>query len=479
MATDMIARALAIKANKTLPAISSADAGKLATVDSNGKWAAANLTVGQGEVAVDNTLLVSGAAADAKVTGDKITDLKSALTVPYDFVCDKIDVINKPDSTVSTTNPSNIFGIGKIFNSGYYTAKFYTSQTATLYVFAVDNLSDTSPILKAKISAESVNGVVSFENFRIDETCIIALQGSIGYKANPSSPYYLITNSNETYSKPEDPSGNVVFNIEVKKITQKANESVATGIPYIAHSSTTVHIKLIGDSITQGSGSTGYIEFVADGLTYRGNAPNYPEAGADYQVGKYLGSLGVIRWYEALDGSGWGQLLKAYFEDKFNCTVKNYGTGGATTQNIINIWDNLIDADDDIVIIMCGTNDRRSLSLDTFYNNLQTIVSRLLFEGKKVIVMSSPPILPTVDVDSQYFHLEDACNNSSAIAYNNGCTFIDNFGYINEYCELKGVLLSTLLNSDGIHPNDSGYRVLFNNIVEQLRLGRKVNGATW
>ena len=79
MASDIIARALAIKANKTLPAISSADAGKLATVDSNGKWAAAELDVGQGEVAVDSTLLVSGAAADAKATGDKVNELKSAV----------------------------------------------------------------------------------------------------------------------------------------------------------------------------------------------------------------------------------------------------------------------------------------------------------------------------------------------------------------------------------------------------------------
>lgn len=80
MASDIIARALAIKANKTLPAISSADAGKLATVDSNGKWAAANLAVGQGEIAVDSTLLVSGAAADAKATGDKVNELKSAMS---------------------------------------------------------------------------------------------------------------------------------------------------------------------------------------------------------------------------------------------------------------------------------------------------------------------------------------------------------------------------------------------------------------
>lgn len=67
--------------NNVVAPVSASDAGKIATVDSNGKYQAAALTVGQGEVAVDSTLLVSGAAADAKKTGDEIDGLKSALLV--------------------------------------------------------------------------------------------------------------------------------------------------------------------------------------------------------------------------------------------------------------------------------------------------------------------------------------------------------------------------------------------------------------
>ncbi len=53
----------------------STDAGKVLVVGDNGKIAASDLTVGEGEVAIDRTLKVSGAAADAKVVGDAIASL--------------------------------------------------------------------------------------------------------------------------------------------------------------------------------------------------------------------------------------------------------------------------------------------------------------------------------------------------------------------------------------------------------------------
>ena len=55
------------------------DAGKVLVVGDNGKIAASDLTVGEGEVAIDKTLSVNGAAADAKKTGDAINALNGSL----------------------------------------------------------------------------------------------------------------------------------------------------------------------------------------------------------------------------------------------------------------------------------------------------------------------------------------------------------------------------------------------------------------
>ena len=130
-----------IEANKELPAISSADAGKLATVDSNGKWAAANLTVGQGEVAVDSTLLVSGAAADAKVTGNKIGELKSAIddvTVP-NYQAETVDV------SALGTPMQNISGFAQSATRAAYSANngtdciLYEITEPTTFYFGTTN----------------------------------------------------------------------------------------------------------------------------------------------------------------------------------------------------------------------------------------------------------------------------------------------------------------------------------------------------
>ena len=64
------------------------DAGKVLVVGDNGKIAASDLTVGEGEIAVDKGLTVNGAAADAKKTGDAIAELNGSLNDLYESADD-------------------------------------------------------------------------------------------------------------------------------------------------------------------------------------------------------------------------------------------------------------------------------------------------------------------------------------------------------------------------------------------------------
>lgn len=66
----------------------STDVGKVLVVGDNGKIAASDLTVGEGEIAIDKGLKVNGAAADAKETGDAIRSLNGSLEAIGSIVYD-------------------------------------------------------------------------------------------------------------------------------------------------------------------------------------------------------------------------------------------------------------------------------------------------------------------------------------------------------------------------------------------------------
>lgn len=187
MANDIIARALAIKANKTLPAISSADAGKLATVDSNGKWAAAELEVGQGEVAVDSTLLVSGAAADAKATGDKVNELKSAFNISNDIFCNILfgkNIYNPKEQTPITISPHYYF------NGQPYTSTEY------------DNLWNCTALIKVKPNTTYTVGLVpAYGSQSVIKPWWAAGAGVFGYDIHGNYVPELNT-SNNTFTTP-------------------------------------------------------------------------------------------------------------------------------------------------------------------------------------------------------------------------------------------------------------------------------------
>lgn len=90
-------------------------------------------------------------------------------------------------------------------------------------------------------------------------------------------------------------------------------------------------IKLLGDSITHGSGGS---NFAQDGYSFiEGFARN-------------------------TRGYCWANLFKEYMENKYPCTVINNGANGARIQFILDNFETLVDDTDDIIICMIGTNNR-------------------------------------------------------------------------------------------------------------------------
>lgn len=101
-------------------------------------------------------------------------------------------------------------------------------------------------------------------------------------------------------------------------------------------------VVLVGDSFTQGLGSTELINYntidgdgnsvsiIGNGYDY-GVMHNLP----NYESGVKLYKSGSRVWHEAIDGNGYGQRLKNYLQNKFGCSVNNYAMSGITSATLL------------------------------------------------------------------------------------------------------------------------------------------------
>lgn len=218
-------------------------------------------------------------------------------------------------------------------------------------------------------------------------------------------------------------------------------------------------IKLIGDSITAGLGGTGYN---TDGETIYGN----------FKVNT--------------SGYCWANLLKNYLEAKFTgSVVKNWGTSGRNSYDLLQHIATLVESDDDLIICMIGTNDRNNESRDGIlnskeglYNNLLAIAEYVRGLGKEIIFMSCIPASVRDETNNKLFHMEDVDTIIMSAAAHYNMEYISLYKKMLNYCEMKDVTIDSFLD-DGLHPNDAGYLVMFNFVCDGLGIGRKRADATW
>jgi lysophospholipase L1-like esterase len=223
---------------------------------------------------------------------------------------------------------------------------------------------------------------------------------------------------------------------------------------------TTKKIKLLGDSITHGMGGTGYTN--------------------DAEHGEFIMSQGNNSWYVNTDGVCWANMVKAYFEEKFNCTVKNYGCSGINSAIVKANITTLIEADDDIVVLMIGTNDRHNNTKEQFISNLKHIVNYCVTNQKQIILASSIPCSVTKETDNanRMYHMEDVDYMIMSVATQKGIEYVSMYKDFLDYCQNTDTDIDSLL-ADGLHPNDDGYAIMFKLFCNGVGIGTKRPGATW
>lgn len=284
----------------------------------------------------------------------------------------------------------------------------------------------------------------------------------------PSNAKYFAFCWKTSENKPK-----IFQNGDVKEYSAKdiINECLPIEQPSVRYS-----ICLVGDSITQGYGSTGYQQYTKeiDGKNYsiRGDGPDNP---LGVKEGDFLYETDTRKWYEARSGAGWGQKLKSYIYECSGTSVRNFGMTGVNSSDVLKSLDNFLDTKKyffDAFVVMVGTNDRGNNTKIQFYNNLTDIVKKIQGNGKPVILMSALPASSTNENIKPY-HMLDVNNIISKVSSENNAPFISFFNLINEYINISSEKLEDLLVSDGLHPNDHGHDIMLNELLKSIGLGMK------
>lgn len=291
-----------------------------------------------------------------------------------------------------------------------------------------------------------------------------------------SLPNNAITSSPITVAKPKDAKFIAVCNrvsgetyplditVNYKTVSEALSENEKDAfqrvydvtMPILFDNTKTV--KIIGDSITAGVGGTGY------------------ETNGEVIYGEK-------RVNE--NGHCWANSLKDYLYNKFGVVAKNYGVSGINSRQLFNNISSLVNADDDLVICMIGTNDRHDTyngtdsTVQSYMGNLLKIKHYCDGIGVHVVFMASIPASVENETDgTRHFHMEDVDMACSKFASENQMEYVSVYKKFIEYCKYTNTTIDSYL-SDGLHPNDNGYDVMFYIISNALGFSTERPDATW
>ncbi|OHA83818.1 MAG: hypothetical protein A2937_01970 [Candidatus Yonathbacteria bacterium RIFCSPLOWO2_01_FULL_47_33b] len=151
-------------------------------------------------------------------------------------------------------------------------------------------------------------------------------------------------------------------------------------------------------------------------------------------------------------GSTAGNDFVSVVERTLGVSIANKGKSGDTTANGIARVDEVLAEDPGIVIVLLGGNDAlRRISKQETFANLGTIIERFQSAGAVVVLLG---VRGGILGDGY-------ANEFEALAETYHMPYVSNV--------LEGLITNPKLMSDGIHPNDQGYAIVAERVIEILQ----------
>ena len=157
---------------------------------------------------------------------------------------------------------------------------------------------------------------------------------------------------------------------------------------------------------------------------------------------------------------GWSHFRPEFFKNKHYI---NRGIGGQTTpQMLLRFRQDVVDLEPQIVVLLAGTNDIAGntgpMTLEMIFNNMVSMCEIAKANDIQVIISSVLPAFdypwkPGLNPDKKIPKLNEMLKN---YAKNNGVQYCDYFSSMSD--EKNGLIKE--YGSDGVHPNETGYRVM-------------------
>ncbi len=216
-----------------------------------------------------------------------------------------------------------------------------------------------------------------------------------------------------------------------------------------------IKIKIIGDSIAAGAGSS---------MSYKTEDLIFEENGT--------------KFYRRVAPNSWWGLLEQYLQDNYvTCTVENRGCGGAFSYQIKKYLDTQISSDDNLVFVLMGLNDRkRTNGMKELKTNCKYVVDQLISMGKMVILLTPTPSAHSNEYyPNRIYHTDEVVGILRDISHSRKILLVDNYKYIMEHLAKNQLVIDDVIYgegciNDGLHPSDYVQKLIFQNLIKTLQL---------